>query len=95
MYSETSTAVNQDTKVSELATIIVSSYYLLAIRSRHILEEGEKNFHYGEHNVQGSAADQAAFFKLVTLEDAEGDKLLLFSYPIRHQFTLFCDALEL
>ena len=36
MYSETSTAVNQDTKVSELATIIVSSYYLLAIRSRHI-----------------------------------------------------------
>ena len=54
-----------------------------------------KNFHYGEHNVQGSAADQAAFFKLVTLEDAEGDKLLLFSYPIRHQFTLFCDALEL
>ena len=59
------------------------------------LEEGEKNFHYGEHNVQGSAADQAAFLKLVTLEAAEGDKLLLFSYPIRHQFALFCDALEL
>jgi hypothetical protein len=70
-----------------------NSSKILITHSTNLGRRKGRLFQYAEHNVQGSDANQAAFLKLVPCEKAEGDKLVLFFYPITHQFALFCDAL--
>jgi len=52
---------------------------------------------YADHNIQGSASDEAAgHFKLGRgrLRHVEGEKLVLSLHPITHDFGLLCHTLE-